>query len=60
MQDCPNWSSIIIKPCGPHKLIEATGYCIECPNKMTCLKAKHSAAYWDQLKEAMGFNDLNN
>lgn len=60
LEECPYWGSIVVRPQGRDKLIEATGYCIECRCKMACLKAKHSAAYFDQLRDALGFNDALN
>ena len=57
---CPYWGNIVIKPQGPDRLIQATGYCTECRYVDSCLKAKYSSAYFDQLGEALGLNDMWN
>ncbi len=58
---CPYYAeNIIVRSYGHDKLIEATGYCTECPQKMVCLKMKYSAEYFAQLREVLGFNDSTN
>lgn len=60
MEECPYWENIVVVPQGNFKRIEATGYCAECRCNKACLKAKYSAAYFDQLRDALGFNDALN
>lgn len=54
---CPYWENIVVKPQGLDKLIEATGYCADCSYMRACLKVKYSSAYFDQLRNALGFDD---
>jgi hypothetical protein len=60
LSGCPYWGNIVVKPQGRDRLIEATGYCTECRYMDSCLKAKYSTAYFDQLGEALGLNDIWN
>jgi hypothetical protein len=60
LTECRYWENIVVKPQGMDKLIEATGYCESCPYMRACLRAKYSSAYFDQLRNALGFNDLWN
>jgi hypothetical protein len=57
---CAYWGNIVVKPQGRDKLIQATGYCTECRYVDACLKAKYSTAYFDQLRDALGLNDMWN
>ncbi len=58
---CPYYEeNIIVRSYGLDKLIEATGYCTECPQKIMCLKTKYSVEYFEQLREALGFKDSSN
>lgn len=54
---CPYWENIVIKPYGADKLVQATGYCLECRYMEACLKARHSSAFVDQIRDALGLNE---
>ena len=60
LTECQYWDNIVVKPQGMDKLIEATGYCESCPFMRACLRAKYSSAYFEQLRSALGFDDIWN
>lgn len=58
--ECPYSGNIVVKAHGMDKLIEATGYCVQCPCMGGCLKARYSSEYFEQLRGALGLNDIDN
>ena len=60
LAECPYSGNIIVKPHGMDKLIEATGYCCECRYMRACLNARYSFEYFEQLRSALGFSDIDN
>ena len=58
--ECPYSGNIVVKAHGMDKLIEATGYCVQCPHMRVCLKVKYSSEYFEQLRGALGLNDIDN
>jgi hypothetical protein len=60
LTECPYSENIVVKPHGMDKLIEATGYCAECRHMRVCLNARYSSAYFEQLRGALGLDDLSN
>lgn len=60
LTQCPYFENIVVRPYGMGKLIEATGCCAECSNMRVCLKARHSSAYFEQLRGAFGLEDAGN
>ncbi|SPF47001.1 hypothetical protein SBDP1_620035 [Syntrophobacter sp. SbD1] len=58
--ECPYSGNILVRAHGLDKLIEATGYCVECPYMRACLRARYSSEYFGQLRGALGLNDIDN
>ena len=57
---CPYSGNIVVKAHGMDKLIEATGYCVQCQYMRVCLNARYSSEYFRQLRGALGLNDIDN